>query len=245
MAVVAKQVMAEKMLAVIADSPSLARTELHDAEYFCKKHEIPYEVIETGELNNEKYLQNAGDRCYHCKQELFSKMDELATIWGQRNPERADWLMCYGANKDDLGDYRPGMQAAKEADIRAPLLEAGLGKEDVRQICRDLALEISEKEAMPCLASRIPHGMEVSSEKLAQIEKGEHFLRALGIQNCRLRHHGDLARIEVPEAAMSYILENREMIDQGLREFGFHFISMDLKAFKSGSLNVTLKEPKG
>lgn len=228
-----------RMRAVLADSASLARRELESARRFALHHGIPLDVVQTSEMDNEKYRRNAGDRCYHCKTALFEKLSALSRQWQTRSPG-ADWPLCYGVNLDDLGDYRPGLQAAREFKIISPYLDLQLGKQDIRNMARHLALDIAEKPAMPCLASRIPHGDTVDAHKLAQVEQAENMLADMGFVQFRVRHHGDLARIEVPDSDMLRVLELRDAILAQCKKAGFKFIALELAGFKSGSLNATL-----
>ena len=238
LAFLAHRALGNEMLAVIADSPSLARREYEGALTFAKRYGIPLKIVQTEEMNNPKYLENSGDRCYYCKQALF---EELEIVKAHLADEKeSSWEVVFGANVDDLGDYRPGSRAAEEKKVRAPFVELAINKEMVREIARFHKLEIAEKPAMPCLASRIPHGEVVTQEKLTHIEQGEDFLRDLGLAVLRVRHHGELARIEVPAESMEWVLSHREHIHKKFREIGFLFVSLDLMGFSSGSLNVSL-----
>ncbi|MBF0196393.1 MAG: ATP-dependent sacrificial sulfur transferase LarE [Planctomycetes bacterium] len=238
LAYMANKALGKNMLAVIADSPSLGRRELQQALDFTTEHDIATMVIKTHEMNNGKYLANTGDRCYHCKQALFSEIKNLRQQLF--SSERKEWTLLFGANADDSTDYRPGSQAAEEHLIQAPFVDLSISKEEIRDICRLFELNIAEKPAMPCLSSRIPHGEKVSLEKLKQIEEGEDFLKDLGLTILRVRHHGDLARIEVPLEAMPWVMEHKEEILKRFKEIGFLYITLDLSPFSSGSLNVAI-----
>lgn len=238
LAYVSQKVLGQKALSVLADGPALSGRERSHAIDFAREHGIELQVVHTKEMEKEGYLANAGDRCYYCKQALFEKLEEVQGEVGKASDEERP--VVYGVNLDDLGDYRPGLQAAKEADVMSPYLDLGINKERVRELCRHYGLELSEKPAMPCLASRIPHGERVDQKKLDQIEKGEDFLYDLGVKVCRVRHHGELARIEVPESDFLFVFEHGSSIQDYFVMLGFHFVSLDLGGFSSGKLNRTL-----
>jgi len=226
-------------VAVLADSPSLARREFRFAVNFAETHGIPLKIVETDEMENPLYLANEGNRCYYCKKSLFEKLKDLKQrIEDSLNNSR--WPILYGVNTDDLGDHRPGIQAAKEAAILAPYVDIGMDKNAIRAVCAHYNLEIAEKLAMPCMSSRISYGEKVTVEKLSQVEKGEDFLYDLGLSVLRVRHHGDTARIEVSPEDFHIILDNREKISRVFHDLGFVYISLDLDGFKSGSLNAVL-----
>jgi uncharacterized protein len=241
LAYVAHLTLGNNMLAALADSPSLSRREYRHAVAFAKKHEIPLQIIDTRELQNPYYAANQGDRCYHCKKALFERIDELRLQPG--NPfSNLPWPIFYGVNLDDLGDYRPGMQAADEAAILAPYLELKMDKNVIRMVCKFFSLEVADKPAMPCMASRIAYGQEVSVKKLEQVEAAEDFLVDLGFKVLRVRHHGDTARIEIALEDFELVMQHREAISQKLHELGFLYVTLDLDGFKSGSLNIALKK---
>lgn len=240
LAYVAHLVLQNRMKAVIADSPSLARREYLAASSFARQHGIPLQTVKTGEVDNPQYQANQGDRCYFCKKSLFEKLFELREQLSLLS-EGESWPIAYGVNIDDLGDHRPGIQAADEAEILAPYLELGFDKNTIRQIGSHFDLTIADKPAMPCIASRISYGEPVSAEKLSQVERAEDFLSDLGFHIFRVRHHGDIARIEVPPDDFDSLLKHREQIIAKLQELGFMYVSMDLNGFKSGSLNAVLK----
>jgi uncharacterized protein len=241
LAYVAHLASGNNMLAVLADSPSLSRREYRFALAFAENHGIPLQIIDTREMENPFYAANRGDRCYHCKKALFERIEELRTQPGTLL-SNSSWPIFYGINLDDLADYRPGMQAADEAAIRAPFLELKMDKKVIRTVCDFLGLEVADKPAMPCMASRIAYGQEVSMKKLNQVEAAEDFLYSLGFKVFRVRHHGDTARIEISPEEFEMAMAHRETISQKLHGFGFLYVSLDLDGFKSGSLNAALKE---
>jgi uncharacterized protein len=231
----AHQALGADMQAVIADSPSLARTHLADALAFAKEQNIPLEVIPTGELDRPEYARNDARRCFHCKDELFTVMDAFRR-------ERGFDAIVYGVNRDDQGEFRPGQQAAREHHVIAPLLEAGLGKREIRELARTAGLRVWDKPASACLSSRIEYGRPVTREALAVVEQGEDALRALGFRQIRVRHHGDIVRIEVANDELARAL-NPTMTAEFTRIFkglGFKFVTLDLEGFRSGSMNALL-----
>jgi uncharacterized protein len=240
LAYAAHRAMGERMVAAIADSPSLARREYRAAVTFARDHGIPLQIVRTDEMKNPFYQANKGNRCYYCKKALFEKLDELREQLEVAKPQTS-WPIFYGVNMDDLTDHRPGAQAAKEAEIIAPFTDLGIDKQTIRSLCAFYGLEIAEKPAMPCMSSRILYGEKVTEEKLSQVEKAEDFLFDLGFRILRVRHHGDTARIEVMPKDFGKLLEQREAILKRFQEIGFIYISMDLKGFKSGSLNAVLE----
>jgi uncharacterized protein len=241
LAFAAHRVLENRMIAVLADSPSLSRREYRSALDFAQIHGIPLQIIRTSEMENPKYRVNRPDRCYYCKQALFDKIEMLREQL-QGSSEVGSWPVSYGVNVDDLGDYRPGIQAAREALIQAPYVELGITKQTIRAICAYYNLEIADKPAMPCMASRIAYGEAVTVEKLNQVEKAEDFLYDLGLRILRVRHHGDTARIEIPPEDFKALLDTRQEISKKFHELGFLYISLDLEGFKSGSLNAVLKK---
>ncbi|HEY6337358.1 MAG TPA: ATP-dependent sacrificial sulfur transferase LarE [Candidatus Sulfotelmatobacter sp.] len=223
------------MLAIIADSPSLARTQLADAIAFANEHAIPLEVVSTSELDRPEYARNDGQRCFHCKDELFTVMENL------RVARRFD-MIAYGVNQDDQGDFRPGQQAAQLHKVAAPLLHAGLTKTEIRELARDAGLRIWDKPASACLSSRIEYGRDVTRAALAVVESGEDAIRALGFRQFRVRHHGDIVRIEIDREEMEKAL-NPAVAAEFTRIFkalGFKFVTLDLEGFRSGSMNSLL-----
>ena len=239
LAYVAHLAKGKNMLAVLADSPSLARREYRHALDFANDNDIPLYIMETHEIQNPFYGVNKGDRCYHCKKALFERIEALRRQPG--NPlSNLSWPVFYGVNLDDLGDYRPGIQAANESAILAPYVELKIDKSQIRRICTTLGLEVADKPAMPCLASRIAYGQEVNVEKLKQVEAAEDFLSDLGFRMLRVRHHGDTARIEILPEDFNIALQLRTSISQKLHELGFLYVALDIDGFKSGSLNAAL-----
>jgi uncharacterized protein len=231
----AYRVLEDKMLAVIADSPSLARTQLTEAIAFADEQKIPLEVIATSELDRPEYIQNDGQRCFHCKDELFSVMENLRAARGFDS-------IAYGVNLDDQGDFRPGQLAAKQHHIATPLLAAGLTKQDIRTLSREAGLRVWDKPASACLSSRIEYGRPVTREALSVVEQGEDTLRALGFRQFRVRHHGEIVRIEVAKDELNRAL-NPAMAGEFTRIFknlGFKFVTLDLEGFRSGSMNALL-----
>jgi uncharacterized protein len=240
LAYVAHLALGKNMLAALADSPSLSRREYRHALDFTQIHGIPLHIIHTQEMRNPHYAANLGDRCYHCKKALFEKIEEMRRQPG--NPiSDSSWPVFYGANLDDLGDYRPGIQAAHEASIQAPYVELKMDKKAIRNVCNFFSLDVADKPAMPCMASRIAYGQEVSEEKLKQIEAAEAFLNDLGFQVLRVRHHGDTARIEITPEDFALAMQQRAAISHKLHELGFLYVTLDLDGFKSGSLNAALR----
>ena len=231
----AHRVLGENMLAVIADSPSLARAHLADAIDFAHEQKIPLEVISTAELERPEYIRNDASRCFFCKDELFAVMEELRS-------SRGFDAIAYGVNLDDQGDFRPGQLAAQQHRVAAPLLDAGLSKQEIRDLARAADLRIWDKPASACLSSRIEYGRPVTREALSAVEQGEDALRALGFRQFRVRHHGEIARIEIAREELPRAL-NLEMTSELSRIFkslGFKFVTLDLEGFRSGSMNVLL-----
>ena len=233
-AVAAHEVLGENALAVTAVSPALAARELEEAEGLAREFGFAHRVIRTNEMDREGYTANSPRRCYFCKTELYSQLSALA------REEGFAWVVN-GANTDDQGDYRPGMEAAAEHRARSPLLEAGLDKAAVRAIARQMNLPVWDKPAQPCLSSRVPYGTPVTVETLSKIEQAEDFLRSLGLREVRARHHDKLCRVEASEADMEIAFRNREEIVAGLKKIGYLWVSLDLAALRSGSLNDQLR----
>ena len=232
---IAHQQLGGNMLAIVADSPSLARTQLADAVAFAREQEIPLEVISTSELDRPEYARNDGQRCFHCKDELFAVMENLRV-------ERGFDVIAYGVNQDDQGDFRPGQQAAQQHNVAAPLLQASLTKAEIRELACSAGLRVWDKPASACLSSRIEYGREVTREALAVVEAGEDAIRALGFRQFRVRHHGDIVRIEIAREEMEKAL-NPAVAAQFAATFkalGFKFVTLDLEGFRSGSMNSLL-----
>ena len=232
---VAHQQLGNNMLALIADSPSLARTQLADAIAFAREQQIPLEVIPTSELDRPDYVRNDGQRCFHCKDELFAVMENLRAARGFD-------VIAYGVNQDDQGDFRPGQQAARQHNVAAPLLQAGLTKADIRALAREAGLRVCDKPASACLSSRIEYGREVTREALAVVEAGEDAIRALGFRQFRVRHHGDIVRIEIAREEMDKALSPAVAAQFAaiFKALGFKFVTLDLEGFRSGSMNALL-----
>jgi len=231
----AHQTLGADMLAVIADSPSLARAQLADATAFAGEQGIPLEIILTDELDRPEYARNDSSRCFHCKDELFTVMEEFRARRGFDS-------IAYGVNLDDQGDFRPGQRAAEQHRVAAPLRDAGLTKQEIRELSRAAGLRIWDKPASACLSSRIEYGREVTREALAAVEQGEDAIRALGFRQFRVRHHGDIVRIEIAREELTRALST-EMAAEFSRIFktlGFKFVTLDLEGFRSGSMNALL-----
>jgi pyridinium-3,5-biscarboxylic acid mononucleotide sulfurtransferase len=229
------RILGGEMLAVIADSASLARTQLEDAIKFAEEKGIPIEVIATAEFERPEYIRNDGARCFHCKDELFTVMEQM-------REERGFQRIAYGVNADDQGDFRPGQKAAGEHGIAAPLLDAGLGKQEIRELARRAGLRIWDKPASACLSSRIEYGRPVTREALSMVETGEDALRRLGFRQFRVRHHGEMVRIEIAREEMQRALspEMAAEFTRIFKELGFKFVTLDLEGFRSGSMNALL-----
>lgn len=231
----AHQALGAQMLAVVADSASLARTHLHEALAFARDHEIPVAVVETQELENPAYQRNDSMRCFHCKDELFTVLERYREAHGFD-------AIAYGVNADDQGDFRPGQQAAHQHHVLAPLVEAGLTKTEIRELARRANLQVWDKPASACLSSRLEYGRAVTPEALSVIERGEDALRDLGFRQFRVRHHGETVRIEVspeelPRALTPAMAAAFTALFKGL---GFKFVTLDLEGFRSGSMNQLL-----
>jgi len=232
---VARQVLGKKMLAVLADSPSLAEFQKRDAIEFTRTFGIPLEVIRTEEFDNPEYIANAPDRCFHCKDELFDKLSVMARARGFA-------AVAYGANADDVRDFRPGHQAAAKYGIRSPLLDAGLTKAEIRQLAKEAGLPVWDRPASPCLSSRIPYGTRVTIQNVKMIENGEDALRALGFRQFRVRHHGDLVRLEIAPDELPKALDPQMALKftEIFKKLGYKYVTLDLEGYRTGSLNEVL-----
>jgi pyridinium-3,5-biscarboxylic acid mononucleotide sulfurtransferase len=232
----ARDAVGERALLVIAESETYPASELAEAERLAGVVGLPHRVIRTRELDNPLYAKNAPDRCFFCKQELFTRLAAVAR-------EHAEAPVVYGAIMDDLGDHRPGMEAARRYGVRAPLVEAELWKAEVRVLSRALGLPTWDKPSFACLSSRFQYGDPITAEKLRRVDAAEAFLRELGFRQLRVRDHDRLARLELPVEEMGRIWEQgrREAIVRRLRELGYHFIALDLQGFRSGSANEVLR----
>jgi uncharacterized protein len=235
LAAVAHRVMGPRMLAVLADSASLARRDMQQAVEFAARIGMKLEVVNTDELEDPQYARNDENRCFHCKDALFTTMEALGTKLGITK-------IAYGMNADDTSDYRPGQRAATKHEVLAPLAEAGMTKAEVRILSREAGFELWDRPAAPCLSSRIEYGRPVTREALAQVEQGEEVLRKLGFRELRVRHHGELARVEIArtELPRALTMEMLDAITEGLKAAGFEYVTLDCKGFRSGSLNALL-----
>ncbi len=236
LAFVAVGELGQRALAVTGESPSYPDFQRQDALEVVRKFSIPHQFINTEEIHDANYQANPVNRCYFCKHELFTKLSDLAA-------ERGYAFVCDGNNADDTGDYRPGRKAAAELNVRSPLIEAGLTKAEIRQLSERAGLPVWDRPASACLSSRIPYGMPVTIEKLSVIERGEAKLRALGFSLMRVRHHGDVVRIEIApeELPKALNMEMTQRIAAGFKQLGFKFVTLDLEGYRTGALNEVLK----
>jgi uncharacterized protein len=235
----ANEVLGENSVAITADSASMPESHKRDAEAFARQYGLRHEYIPTFEFDNPDYVANNPDRCFHCKDELFARLEEVGR-------ERGVASIIYGVNVDDLGDYRPGQNAAKIHQVKAPLVEAGLRKSEIRELSRLAGLPTWDRPASACLSSRIPYGTPASVENVKTVEKGEEAIRALGFRQFRVRFHGDLVRIEIARD------EIEKALDPGMahrfveifKPLGFHYVTLDLEGYRQGALNESLKLKK-
>jgi uncharacterized protein len=234
---VAHRVLGDRMLAVIADSASLARTHLADAIAFAEEHGIPLKVIQTAELANPDYQRNDSQRCFHCKDELFTQMERFLSTSSFKH-------IAYGRNLDDSGDFRPGQRAAADHHAVAPLADAQLTKAGIRALAHAADLRLWDKPASACLSSRVEYGRAVTAEVLAKVEAAEEHLRALGYKQFRVRYHGELARIEIAreELAAGMTLDQMDRITASFRALGFQYVTLDTSGYRSGSMNELLTQ---
>jgi uncharacterized protein len=235
LAATAHRVLGSGMLAVLADSPSLARRDMEQASAFAQGLEMPLHIVATDELERPEYQRNDADRCFHCKDELFAVMEALGGKLGFTH-------IAYGMNADDTSDYRPGQRAAEQHAVLAPLAEAGLTKNDVRTLAKAAGYSLWDRPAAPCLSSRVEYGRAVTREVLAQVEQAEESLRQLGFRELRVRHHGELARVEIArtELPRALTMEMMDAITAALKQAGFQYVTLDCAGFRSGSLNAIL-----
>ncbi len=235
LAYAAHHVLGEDMLAVIADSPSLARVQLEDAIAFAQEQHFPLRVIQTLEMERPEYVRNDAARCFHCKDELFSTMEQFAREHGFRS-------IAYGVNVDDQGDFRPGQRAASRHQVAAPLLQAGLSKLEIRELAQQAGLRVWDKPASACLSSRIEYGRPVTREALLAVERGEEALRKLGFRQFRVRYHGEIVRIEIgrEELPRALTLEMFAAFTRIFKALGFLYVTVDAEGFRSGSMNASL-----
>lgn len=231
----AHQVLGDNALAVTAVSPSLPESHRRDAEDFARQFGLRHEYLETREFENSLYVENSPDRCFHCKDEFFTRLEEVAKPRGFEH-------IVYGVNVDDLGDYRPGQDAAKLHGVRAPLMEAGLTKAEIRELSRMAGLPTWDRPAAACLSSRIPYGTLVTVERVKTVEAGEEALRALGFRQFRVRFHNELVRIEVAPEELSRALDPAmaARFVEIFKPLGFHYVTLDLEGYRQGSLNAPL-----
>jgi pyridinium-3,5-biscarboxylic acid mononucleotide sulfurtransferase len=237
LAYIAGYELADGSLAVTGESPSYPDFQRQDAMAIVKQFTIRHEFINTDEIDDPNYRSNPVNRCYFCKHELFTKLGALAK-------ERGFAFVCDGNNADDVEDYRPGRKAAKELSVRSPLIEAGLTKAEIRQLSQAAGLPVWDRPASACLSSRIPYGMPVTIEKLSTIERAEARLRELGFRQMRVRHHGEIARIEIAPKEMPRALdvEMAQRIAAAFKHLGFKFVTLDLEGYRTGALNESIKD---
>jgi uncharacterized protein len=235
LAATAHRVLGGRMLAVLADSPSLARRDMEQARTFADSIGMPLRVVQTEELDRPEYARNDADRCFHCKDELFNVMQSLGAQLGFTT-------IAYGMNADDTRDFRPGQRAARDHAVLAPLADARLTKDDIRALARAAGYTLWDRPAAPCLSSRVEYGRTVTREVLEQVEKAEESLRRLGFREMRVRHHGQVARVEIArhELPRALSIEMLDAINAALRQAGFHYVTLDCAGFRSGSLNALL-----
>jgi len=231
-AAVAGRALGDHALAVTAVSPSLPPGELGEARRVAEALGVRHRTVRTRETEAEAYLANGTDRCYHCKSELYEVLARVAE-------EAGGSIVVSGANLDDLGDYRPGLRAAEEHGVRHPLVEVGLTKQDVREAARGLGVPTWDKPASACLSSRIAFGVRISVEELSRVGRAERLLKELGFRQCRVRVHGDVARLEVDREDLSRLVEPavRDRVTRGLKDLGYRYVTVDLEGFRSGSMN--------
>jgi uncharacterized protein len=232
----AHQALGDRAVAITADSASFPESHKRDAEEFARQSGFRHEYIATREFENPDYVKNGPDRCFHCKDELFARLDEVAR-------ERGIAHVIYGVNVDDLGDYRPGQGAAKLHKVKAPLVEAGLTKADIRELSKRAGLKTWDRPASACLSSRIPYGTPVTIENVKTVERGEEAIKALGFRQFRVRFHGDLVRIEIAPEELDRALapEMAQAFTAIFKPLGFHYVTLDLEGYRQGSLNAVLR----
>ncbi len=232
----ARDAVGDRAVLVTADSETYPASELEETRRLAALLGAKHVIVQTRELDNPEYAVNSPNRCYFCKEELFAKLGPIARQYG-------DAVMVYGANMDDLGDHRPGMDAAKAAGVRAPLIEAEVWKEDIRTLSRELGLPTWDKPSFACLSSRFQYGEAITPEKLRRIDAAEAFVRSLGFRQFRVRHHDRLARLELPPEEMGRLFEDgrHEAVVKRFRELGYLYVTLDLQGFRSGSANEILK----
>jgi pyridinium-3,5-biscarboxylic acid mononucleotide sulfurtransferase len=237
-AAAAYDALGERTLAVTGVSPSIPAAEVEEAKQLARQIGIAHRLIETHEMDRPGYVENSPDRCFYCKDELYTLLGQMTEIDGYE-------FVADGCNLDDTGDFRPGRRAAADHGVRSPLIEADLTKQEIRELSKQRGLPTWDKPAMACLSSRIPYGSPVTVEALDQIEEAELFLRSLGLRQLRVRHHGQVARIELDEGGMSVLMNGgrRQAVVDRFKQLGFSYVTLDLAGFRSGSMNEVLKKP--
>jgi uncharacterized protein len=231
---VAHDTLGERAIAATADSETYPREELSEARELAERIGCTHIVVRTDELRDTAYAANSPDRCYHCKKVLFTELEPIARRHGLR-------AIVYGAMADDIGTHRPGHRAAAEFDVRSPLIEAGLGKAEIRALAQRLGLPNWNKPSFACLSSRIAYGEQVTADKLRALDEAERFIRGLGLNQFRVRHHDTIARLEVLPGDLPIVIEQRERIVARLKELGYVYVTLDLQGFRSGSMNEARK----
>lgn len=236
LAKVAHETLGSGALAVTGRSVTLAASELEESHVLAAQIGIRHLIVDTDEIADESFGNNPPNRCYFCKNELYTVLSRVAA-------QEKTAVIVDGSNADDVGDHRPGMQAARELGVRSPLMEVGMTKEDIRTLSQSFGLPTWDKPAQACLSSRFPYGDRITPEKIAQVEKAESGLRELGFRQLRVRHHGDVARIEVPTADIPRLVdeETSRQVVARMKEAGFIYVTIDLEGFRSGSMNEVLK----
>jgi len=236
LAYLAHDELSERALAVTGDSASYPTFQRELADALTQRFGIQHEIIFTEEFNDPNYVNNPPNRCYYCKAELYTKLNDFAAARGYQ-------VICDGTNADDVGDYRPGRQAASERGVRSPLLACGMTKADIRELSRRAELPTWNEPASACLSSRVPYGQIVTLEKLSMVDRAEIALKQMGFRQVRVRHHGDIARIEVADAEMPHALdvEMAQRMSTTLKAIGFKYVALDLQGYRTGSLNEALK----
>ncbi|OAT71492.1 ATP-dependent sacrificial sulfur transferase LarE [Parageobacillus thermoglucosidasius] len=233
---VAKQALGDRVMAVTAVSETFPTREVELASKLAKQIGVKHLKLQMNELENADFVKNDFARCFHCKNHLYTQLKELVKKYGDI------YTIIDGSNMDDLGEYRPGLKAARQLGVRSPLQEAGLYKDEIRILSKEMGLETWNKPSFACLSSRIPYGMKITKEKIDQLDKSEEFLLELGFYQVRVRHHGEIARIEVLPEEMPRIIKYHQEIHNQLRELGFLYVTLDLGGYRSGSMNEVLKK---
>ncbi|MBS1872841.1 MAG: ATP-dependent sacrificial sulfur transferase LarE [Acidobacteria bacterium] len=233
----AHQALGPRAVAITADSASIPESHKRDAEEFARRFGFRHEYVETAEFENPLYVANNPDRCFHCKDELFSTLEKIGAARGVKH-------IVYGVNVDDLGDYRPGQQAAKRHQVLSPLVDAGLTKAEIRELSRLAGLPTWDRPASACLSSRIPYGTPVTPKTVKTVEQGEEAIRALGFRQFRVRFHGELVRLEIAREEMprAMTMEMAQTLTDIFKPLGFHYVTLDLEGYRQGSLNSVLRK---